>query len=156
MLQLKSLEPTLITVIVFLSLNSLIHSLVIKFTKFECFEFDKPFADIPKCQLKAFARDKVGLNLHVRLHQVPVNNVSVGIVGIIQVLMSERILCFQVNAAFFNKDFTQRYKPFMYNSSLDFCKFLKTPNRFLFWKIVYGIIKTSSNINHTCPYDVSN
>ncbi|XP_037827550.1 uncharacterized protein LOC119615613 [Lucilia sericata] len=109
------------------------HSLTVKFTKFYCFEFDKPFADIPKCYLKVLARDKVGLNLHVRLHQVPVPNVS-------------------VNAAFLIKGSTQNYRPFLYNTTLDFCKFLKNPNRYPFWKIVYFIIKPSSNINHTCPY----
>ncbi|XP_037812574.1 uncharacterized protein LOC119604172 [Lucilia sericata] len=117
-----------------LNIQQLTHSLTVKFTKFECFEFDKPFADIPKCYLKALARNKVALNLHVRLHQVPVPNVS-------------------VNAAYFVKGSTQNYRLFLYNNTVNFCKFLKNPNNYPFWKIVYSIIKTASNINHTCPYN---
>ncbi|XP_046807509.1 uncharacterized protein LOC111683196 [Lucilia cuprina] len=101
-------------------------TLTVKITKFQCFEFDKPFADIPKCYLKVVARDKVALNIHVRLHQVPVPNVS-------------------INAAVFIKGSTQNYRPFLYN------KFLKNPNRHPFWKIVYFIIKPASNINHIAP-----
>ncbi|KAI8116115.1 hypothetical protein CVS40_11759 [Lucilia cuprina] len=102
-------------------------TLTVKFTKFQCFEFDKPFADIPKCYLKVVARDKVALNIHVRLHQVPVPNVS-------------------INAAVLIKGSTQNYRPFLYNNTLDYCKFLKNPNRHPFWKI------PASNINHTCPF----
>ncbi|XP_065362089.1 uncharacterized protein LOC135955658 [Calliphora vicina] len=120
--------------ILFLNSQQLTNSLTVKFTKFVCFAFDKPFADIPKCYLKALARDTVGLDLHVRLHQVPVNNVS-------------------FNAAFLVKGSTQNYRPFLYNSTLDFCKFIKNSNRYPFWKIIYYIIKPASNINHTCPYN---
>ncbi|XP_046808412.1 uncharacterized protein LOC111682575 [Lucilia cuprina] len=122
------------TIVILLKTQPLTHSLTVKFTKFECFAFDKPFADIPKCYLKALARDKVALNLHVRLHQVPVPNVS-------------------VNAGFFIKGSTQIYRPFLYNNTVNFCKFLKNPNHLPFWKIVYSIIKPASNINHTCPYN---
>uniref|UniRef100_A0A1I8NL68 Uncharacterized protein n=1 Tax=Musca domestica TaxID=7370 RepID=A0A1I8NL68_MUSDO len=46
------------------------------------------------------------------------------------------------------------YRPFMYNDTLDFCRFYKNSNRFIFWKIVFfSIVAPSSNINHTCPFD---
>uniref|UniRef100_A0A1I8NL96 Uncharacterized protein n=1 Tax=Musca domestica TaxID=7370 RepID=A0A1I8NL96_MUSDO len=106
----------------------------VKFTKLECFELDKPFATIKKCQLKALSRYRSALFVHVALHQVPVNNVS-------------------VNARFFRKG-SNGYRLFMYNNTLDFCAFLKNPNRFMFWKIVFtNLILPFSNINHTCPFD---
>lgn len=80
MVELKSIILKLITIVLFLTSQKLANSLIVKFTKFECLAFDKPFADIPKCQLKALSRNKIALNLHVRLHQVPVNNVSVSFI----------------------------------------------------------------------------
>lgn len=77
MLKLKLFFFKIILPLLFLNYQQLTNSVTVKFTKFVCFEFDKPFADIPKCFLKALGRDKVGLDLHVRLHQVPVSNVSV-------------------------------------------------------------------------------
>ena len=50
---------------------------ICKFTKFDCETYDKPFADFKKCNMKVMGRDIIALNMHVRLHRVPVNNVSV-------------------------------------------------------------------------------
>ncbi|XP_061395702.1 uncharacterized protein LOC133331320 [Musca vetustissima] len=109
-------------------------ALKVKFTKLECFELDKPFATIPKCYLKALSRYQSALNIHVALHQIPVNNVS-------------------FNAALYQKG-NNGYRPFMYNNTVDFCSFYKNPNRFIFWKIIFfNMIAPASNINHTCPFD---
>ena len=56
--------------------------MTLKLTKIDCVEYDKPFADFRKWDLKAISRDKVGLHVHVRSHQIPVNNVSVCIEAI--------------------------------------------------------------------------
>ncbi|XP_061386036.1 uncharacterized protein LOC133320959 [Musca vetustissima] len=117
-----------------LTICNLTSALKAKFTKLECFEYDKPFATIPKCYLKALSRYRTALNVHVALHQVPVNNVS-------------------FNGAFYQKS-NNGYRPLMYNNTVDFCSFYKNPNRFVFWKIIFfNIIAPSSNINHTCPYN---
>lgn len=47
------------------------------------------------------------------------------------------------------------YRPFMYNVSIDACKFLKNPASNLVAKFYYEFLKSYSNINHTCPYYVS-
>lgn len=52
----------------------------IKFTNLKCVELDKPFATIPICKLKLVRRGVVSLEIYVKLHQVPVNNVSVSII----------------------------------------------------------------------------
>lgn len=49
----------------------------IKLTKLQCEEYDKPVASFRTCRLKALDRRRVALHIHVELHQVPVNNVSV-------------------------------------------------------------------------------
>lgn len=48
-----------------------------KLTNMKCEEFDKPFATIPTCKLKMIQRNLPALYLIVKLHQVPVNNVTV-------------------------------------------------------------------------------
>ncbi|XP_075153572.1 uncharacterized protein LOC142227113 [Haematobia irritans] len=124
---------TILAVFVFISLADMAFSINVKFTNLQCEEFDKPFATFAQCRLKAINRYKVALNLHVVLHQVPVNNIS-------------------LNAQLLQKG--NGYRPFMYNDTMDFCKFLKNPSRFMFWKIVWtNAIRPFSNINHTCPYD---
>ncbi|XP_061386035.1 uncharacterized protein LOC133320958 [Musca vetustissima] len=82
-----------------LTILNLTWTLQVKFIKLECFEFDKPFATIPKCYLKALSRYQSALNLQVALHQVPVNNVS-------------------FNAALYHKG-SNGYRPFMYNNTHD-------------------------------------
>lgn len=56
-----------------------VETTTLKFTKLECKSLDKSFADFNKCYLKAIRRDTVALNIHIRLFQVPVYNVSVSI-----------------------------------------------------------------------------
>ncbi|XP_013117855.1 uncharacterized protein LOC106095156 [Stomoxys calcitrans] len=105
----------------------------IKFTNLQCDEYDKPFANFEKCRLKAIDRHRVALNVTVALHQIPVNNVSLNV----QLLKKGN-----------------GYRPFMYNNTMDFCQFLKTPSRYMFWKIVFlRMVRPASNINHTCPFD---
>lgn len=48
-----------------------------KLNNLKCIEYDKSFATIPICKLKMVKRNVVALDLHVKLHQIPVNNVSV-------------------------------------------------------------------------------
>ncbi|KAH8307582.1 hypothetical protein KR044_003808, partial [Drosophila immigrans] len=46
------------------------------------------------------------------------------------------------------------YKPFLYNYTVDACKFLRNPklgNKVAFF--FYGLFAPYSNINHSCPYE---
>lgn len=52
----------------------------LKFTNLKCLEFDKPFASIPICRLKIVQRGITAMDLNVKLHKIPVNNVSVSMV----------------------------------------------------------------------------
>lgn len=60
----------------------------------------------------------------------------------------------QVNGAYFIKSSNQHYQPFMYNTTTDFCRFLKNQNSLPFWKILYNIMKPYTNLNSTCPLTV--
>ncbi|XP_029405639.2 uncharacterized protein LOC115066083 [Bactrocera dorsalis] len=104
----------------------------IKFINLKCVTYDKPFADFRQCNLKALSRNAVALSLHVRLFQVPVNNVS-------------------VNLDVYKK--ANGYRPFMFNITADFCQFLKNKKRIPFGKLLMDTVEAYSNINHTCPFD---
>ncbi|XP_065365648.1 uncharacterized protein LOC135958686 [Calliphora vicina] len=107
-------------------------ALVIRFTNLECKSFDQEFVQIPQCRLKVMARDKVSLNFHLKMLQLPLINMTV--LG--QLLRK-----------------SNDYRPFLYNSSTNFCSFVKNANKLLFWKIVWNIARPFSNVNHTCPYN---
>ncbi|XP_028896145.2 uncharacterized protein LOC114804022 [Zeugodacus cucurbitae] len=103
-----------------------------KFTNIDCKAFDKPFADFKSCRLRVPKRGEIALSVHVRLFQIPVNNVS-------------------INLSFFKK--ASGYRPFLYNVSADFCAFMANKKRFPFINIVLDALLKDSNINHTCPYN---
>ncbi|CAD7006463.1 unnamed protein product [Ceratitis capitata] len=48
----------------------------IKLTNIDCKALDKPFADFQNCRLRVPKRGVIALWLHVKLFQIPVNNVS--------------------------------------------------------------------------------
>ncbi|XP_073821316.1 uncharacterized protein [Musca autumnalis] len=84
------------------------------------------------CNLRVIRRGIIALTVHVKLYQVPVNNVS-------------------VNLGLFKK--ANGYKPFLYNVSFNFCNFMANRKKYPFVNIFYNIIANNSNLNHTCPYD---
>ncbi|XP_070133673.1 uncharacterized protein [Drosophila bipectinata] len=45
------------------------------------------------------------------------------------------------------------YKPFLYNITADACKFLKNQKSNPVLGYMYGLFKSHSNMNHTCPFD---
>ncbi|XP_053954821.1 uncharacterized protein LOC128861000 [Anastrepha ludens] len=120
-----------VSLIYFLALFRLANSYV-KFTNIQCTALDKPFADFQKCRLSIPKRGVVALSIHVKLFQIPVNNVS-------------------INLSLFKR--ASGYRPFLYNVSTDFCAFMANRNRFPFLKIFFDIVLKDSNINHTCPYN---
>lgn len=48
-----------------------------KLTNLKCLEHDKQFATISQCTLKVVKRNLVAFDLYVKLHKIPVNNITV-------------------------------------------------------------------------------
>lgn len=48
-----------------------------KITNVKCKEFDKAFSTISLCDLKLVTRGVVSLNINIKLHKTPVDNVMV-------------------------------------------------------------------------------
>ncbi|KNC27743.1 hypothetical protein FF38_03132 [Lucilia cuprina] len=104
----------------------------LKFTNLQCKELVENFGIFEKCQLKMIQRNVVALNIYYKLLMIPVSNVT-------------------FNLSLFKKG--NGYQPFLYNTSVDFCKFSRNTKLYPYMKIFFDSLQNVSNLNHTCPYD---
>ncbi|XP_059221474.1 uncharacterized protein LOC106088968 [Stomoxys calcitrans] len=77
-------------------------------------------------------RGVISANVYAAIHKSNLNNVS-------------------VNLGLYKKE--NGYRPFLYNITLDFCKFIKTRKSFPFFRMFFDTFRKNSNINHSCPYN---
>ncbi|XP_044570551.1 uncharacterized protein LOC6502792 isoform X1 [Drosophila ananassae] len=103
----------------------------VSFTNLKCGSLDRRFTEFQRCYIKAFNRSHKYIDVHARLLQIPVKDVS-------------------INLKLMRYD--HGYKPFFINVTFDACKFLKNQKHSIV-KLFYNAFKDSSNLNHTCPYD---
>ncbi|XP_041450574.1 uncharacterized protein LOC121404664 [Drosophila obscura] len=108
-----------------------IHSRV-EFTNIKCKSVDKKFGDVDYCYLKSFNRTYKYLSAKFKLYQLPVKAIEVNLV-----LMKR-----------FNG-----YKPFLYNITVNACKFFVNPKYSPVTKFFYESVVTFTNMNHSCPYN---
>ncbi|KAH8330267.1 hypothetical protein KR067_000677, partial [Drosophila pandora] len=104
----------------------------VEFTNFQCTSLDKNFADFEYCRLKAINRTYKYVSTKILLFQVPVTKVK-------------------VNLGLYKR--FNGYRPFLYNISLDACKFLKNRKANPIASYFYDFIREISNMNHTCPFN---
>ncbi|XP_017122451.1 uncharacterized protein LOC108142886 [Drosophila elegans] len=104
----------------------------IEFTNFKCDSLDKDFCEFEYCTIKAINRTYKYVSTKIRLYQVPITEIKV------KVGLYKR----------FNG-----YRPFLYNITVDACQFLKNKKSNPVTNYFYEFIKSTSNMNHTCPYD---
>ncbi|XP_019893296.1 uncharacterized protein LOC109613179 [Musca domestica] len=104
----------------------------LRFANVRCKEFHPEFASFEICRIKMIRRGVSALNIHVKLHQIPVTNVS-------------------VNLSLYKK--ANAFQPFLYNNTGDFCAFQRNRKRMPFLNIFFNAFMSTSNINHTCPFD---
>ncbi|KAH8412812.1 hypothetical protein KR009_005877, partial [Drosophila setifemur] len=105
---------------------------LVEFTNLNCESLDKKFSDFEYCILKSVNRTFKYISLKVKLFKVPIKKIK-------------------VNFAMYKR--YNGYKPFMYNNTVDACKFLEKRNSDPLTAFFYGFFKNCSNMNHTCPYD---
>ncbi|XP_058986211.1 uncharacterized protein LOC131806264 [Musca domestica] len=103
-----------------------------RFTNLKCENLRPDFSVFKECRLTVVKRDIISLNFNVKLLKPPVTNVTV-------------IL------SFFKK--YSGYRPYIYNLTVDFCKFMKNTSRYPYAKLFLDAILKDSNVNHTCPFD---
>ncbi|KAH8359075.1 hypothetical protein KR093_004202, partial [Drosophila rubida] len=103
-----------------------------RFTNIKCEVLDPSYCSYTQCDLKITGRGIVALNVEARLLKGPFNNAK-------------------VNLSLWRK--FNGFRPFMFNGTFDFCKFLLKPNKLSFQKIIMDSFVPNSNLNHTCPYE---
>nr|NP_001036537.1 uncharacterized protein Dmel_CG33632 [Drosophila melanogaster]ABI31087.1 uncharacterized protein Dmel_CG33632 [Drosophila melanogaster] len=108
-----------------------VYSLV-EFTNVQCETLDKDFSLFEYCYLQSVNRSYKYVSLKVKLLKIPVTKIKV------QFGLYKRL---------------NGYKPFLYNMTLDGCRFLKSRNPNPIALYFYNLFKDYSNINHTCPYN---
>ncbi|KAH8410908.1 hypothetical protein KR222_008224, partial [Zaprionus bogoriensis] len=104
-----------------------------EFTNLKCTSFHKVHSEFEYCFLKSINRTYKYASLKLLLHQVPVEDC------LIHISMQKRL---------------NGYKPFLYNYTMDGCKFMKNPNPGdKVSKFFLSLFRPYSNINHSCPYN---
>ncbi|KAH8238026.1 hypothetical protein KR032_011497, partial [Drosophila birchii] len=112
-------------------LTSQVDSLL-EFTNVTCESVDKNFADFEYCRLEKVNKTFKYITVKVSLLKKPVSKV-------------------RINGALYKR--SNGYKPYLYNVTVDGCKFLKNRKTQPAARLIYDILYNFSNINHTCPYD---
>ncbi|XP_068152654.1 uncharacterized protein [Drosophila tropicalis] len=106
----------------------------VEFTNIKCEPLDKSFADFEYCYIKAINRSYKYVSLKVNLFKIPVTKVKVNFA-----LMKR-----------FNG-----YRPFLYNITVDACKFLENPNRNPIAHYLSDLFLPYTNMAHKCPFNHS-
>ncbi|EDV57337.2 uncharacterized protein LOC6541255 [Drosophila erecta] len=104
----------------------------LEFTNVKCFSHQPEFALYDYCFIKSINRTYKYISMKVKLLKTPVVKVK-------------------VNAAIFQR--LNGYKPFLYNVTVDACRFFKNQKSNPVAFYLYNLFKDYSNLNHSCPYD---
>ncbi|EDV52998.1 uncharacterized protein LOC6554923 [Drosophila erecta] len=103
------------------------------FTNIKCNSFDKEFSDFEHCYIKPINRSYKYVAVKVKLFKTPITKVNIGI--------------------FKRFNGYNGYRPFMYNITVDACRFLNDTKRNPTASYLYSFMKPFSNMNHSCPFD---
>lgn len=105
-----------------------------RITNIKCESLNKDLCTINICKLKIMGRGKVGVDVHINNTGPPFREAK-------------------VNYSIWRK--LSGYHPFLFNVTVDFCHLMGHPNPLNVFYYFHRAILPFSNINHTCPYDVS-
>ncbi|XP_034651342.1 uncharacterized protein LOC117890531 [Drosophila subobscura] len=104
-------------------------AVIFKLTNAVCESYNQSWFVFHTCRLKALSRSKVVFNMNgTVLH--PAKDIS-------------------IRTRLFKR--ANGYKPWLFDIYFDGCLFMRRRN-VPFIKLVYGLFKEFTNINHTCPY----
>ncbi|XP_016950746.1 uncharacterized protein LOC108025002 [Drosophila biarmipes] len=113
------------------NLNSLIAS-KLEFTNIECVAEDTLFCAIEYCYIKPINRTYKYISFKAKLFKTPVTKIK-------------------LNFALYKR--LNGYLPFLYNITLDSCRFLNNTSSQPIAKFFYELLRSHSNMNHSCPYN---
>nr|XP_017026932.1 uncharacterized protein LOC108077905 [Drosophila kikkawai] len=101
-------------------------------TNIKCETLDKSVLEFPVCRLKVLGRGIIGASAHLKFRKLPLRSI------LINLSSWKRV---------------SGYQPFLFNVTVDFCRYIKHPNPLNFFHYFYLGIRTFINLNHTCPYN---
>ncbi|XP_017085374.1 uncharacterized protein LOC108117463 [Drosophila eugracilis] len=104
----------------------------IEFTKLKCISSTKDLAIFEYCILNKNNRTSSYVSAKLKVFKLPVRSVKVNL-GLYQLINGCR--------------------PFLYNITVDYCKFLKNQKANPIAKYFNDLLKDVSNFNHSCPYN---
>ncbi|KQS51984.1 uncharacterized protein LOC26526170 [Drosophila erecta] len=102
-----------------------------EFTNINCTSFDMKMGEYEYCYLKSINRSYKYLSGKYKLHQISLTSIKVNC-----------ILWKRLNG----------YKPFLYNITVDACRFLKNQKSNPVLKFLFDSFASYSNVNHSCPF----
>ncbi|XP_017099402.1 uncharacterized protein [Drosophila bipectinata] len=103
-----------------------------EFTNVNCSSFDKKFGEFEYCFLKSVNRSYKYFSAKLQLYQLPISIIKINLV------MWKRY---------------NGYKPFLYNITVDFCKFINNRKSNPVANFVFESYQRYSNLNHSCPFN---
>lgn len=115
-------------------LTGIIRGAFYNLNKVVCHAFDKSYVEFPTCEMKIRSRGVAVFNLNMTLHKKPVHSVV-------------------LNLELFKK--SNGYRPFLFNQTIDFCYYQRNPMAYTLFQSFHKTFLAASNMNHTCPYNVS-
>jgi len=98
-----------------------------------CESFDLSMSEFTRCEMKVVRRGVSAFYMVLKL-KVPINNVD-------------------VNVSLFKK--SNGYLPYLFNQTFDFCYYMRNPQAHPLIYMLHRVILPVSNMNHSCPYNVS-
>ncbi|XP_037731317.1 uncharacterized protein LOC119562016 [Drosophila subpulchrella] len=107
-------------------------SSTVELTNVICTSLDPEFANFEYCYLKSINRTYKYVSLKVNLLKKPITKIK-------------------VNSGLLKR--FSGYKPYLYNVTVDACRFLKNTKSSPIAAYFYGFFKDHSNMNHTCPFN---
>lgn len=125
-------------------------------TNIKCTSFNKTFVSFAECRLNLVKRGFNEYSIRLKVHQPPIENVTVRMSDNYEILLVNKSVfshsLTQVHMQFMKK--SNGYHPYMVDTIFDACKFMNTKSNPLL-KYLYGFLRPYTNVNHSCPYDVS-
>ncbi|KAH8348576.1 hypothetical protein KR084_008779, partial [Drosophila pseudotakahashii] len=105
---------------------------LVEFKNIKCESVDEEFCTFDYCHLKSVNRTYKYFSARAKMLKLPITNAK-------------------VNGALYQR--LNGYKPFLYNITVDCCKFVKNQKSNPVAGFLYDSFKEFSNLNHSCPYN---
>lgn len=143
----------IVVLIVLLMLTMPSQGKQIKFTSYECRSEDPTFCTFESCILKPVNRTVKEISSVIRLHKTPMTNIWVCSNIFIKIFYSSHI--FKVRGEIRHRRYNNHQV--IYKFAVDGCKFIGSKYRNPVANAVYSLLRMDAytNINHSCPYNVS-